>query len=406
MNDFRSAISQQFFRRILIGILGATAVRANDEAALPKDIAREVVEAEIGPKSGDLPILERWDEARVKLKKNIGLSWTASYHSLGLAAAGGDGVPAGASGDLTVQGIWTPGQRWVENPTELRFRFRDRRAYGATSASGVSNEVGALWGVVDGFSDSGFEVPDFYLRHVFDRPGIDLRYGQMAIDSQFGGHQFSSSKKYFLNQAFSSDPAVAFPRFGAGLTIEKSFDNGLAVGVGATTVQGTTAGDQVDFKFNSSDLFEVLQLSYDLKDGENPPQRFVLLGWHSDGLEDVSQPAGQGAQFIYERALDEDGARLVSSVAWSSGGAAPLDLFFNFGVGMPWRDRDTIGVAAGIGRGSGPDGTVQSVVEGFYRWQPLKNLQVTPDVQLLLGEGLEGAPGVRVIGGIRLGLSF
>ena len=91
----------------------------------------------------------------------------------------------------------------------------DAYYYGATAVS----EIGALWGLVDGYCDSGFEIPDFYLRHVFERPVIELRYGQMTIDSQFGGHQYSSSKKMFFNQAFSSDPAVAFPRFGAGFTL-------------------------------------------------------------------------------------------------------------------------------------------------------------------------------------------
>lgn len=384
----------------------AGAQTAEPEKALPDDIAREVDEAENEKLRRLFPTMERWQEARRRIRETAGLGWTASYHSVGLAAAGGDGVPAGASGDLTAQGVWVPGEKRFENPTELRFRLRHRHAYGAHAASEVGREIGALWGPVDGFSDSGFEIPDFYLRHEFERARVDLRYGQMAIDSQFGGHQFSSSKKFFLNQAFAANPAVAFPRFGAGLTLEKAFGNGLKIGAGSTTVQGTQAGEQVDFKFNSGDLFQILQFSYDFKNPDGLAQRVVLFGWHSDSVDEASQPEGEGVQFIYERALDEEGTRLFSTCSWSSGGAAPLDAFVNIGLGLPWNDHDFVGAAAGLGLGSGPGGPVQSVFEGFYRWQPYENLQISPDVQLIIGEGLDGGPGVRLIAGLRLALTF
>lgn len=388
----------------MMAVAAAQSPPGVDEAP-PDDIAREVEEDQSG--SGDwlIPVVESWAAAKKRLDARTGLSWSTNYSSVALGAALGDGVPVGASGDLSVQGVWVIGKRWTDNPLELRFRARHRHAYGGTAASELGPEIGALWGVVDGFSDSGFEVPDFFFRHMFPRTGIELRYGQMTIDSQFGGHQLASSKKYFLNQAFSSHPAIAFPRFGAGLTLAKKFDNGLSIGVGSTTVQGTQHGEQVDLKFGSGDLFEVLQFSYDYQCADGLPRRISLLGWHSDEVEDATQPEGEGVQLIYEQELGNE-LHAFASLGWSEGGAAPLDWYLGGGLGRPWRDDDYVGIATGIGRGSDPEKSVQSVVEAFYRWKPGKGLTITPDLQLLVGEGFDGGPGVRLVGGVRLSLSF
>ncbi len=388
----------------LLALLPSPACAVEMATADPEDIAREVRNANAPGGSPDL--LERWGEARRRIDEHAGFSWTAGYYSASLAAIGGDGVPFGASGELSIQGLWKPGQRWTDNPTELRFRLRHRHALGGTAASELSDDVGAIWGVIDGFSDSGFEVPDFFLRHEFERAGLEIRYGQMSIDSQFGGHQLASAKHYFLNQAFASNPAVAFPRFGAGLTAVKRFDNGLSIGLGATTVQGTQQGDQVDFKFSSGDLFHALQFAYDFKGADELPQRLQLLGWHSDSVEDAGQPEGQGVQLTYERSLDADGTRFFSTLAWADGGAAPLDYFLSAGLGRPCGGDDFAGLAVGAGRGSGDGRPFQLVVEGFYRRQWGEHFEVAPDVQLLIGEDLATSPGVRLIAGVRVAASF
>lgn len=382
------------------------AVSGAEEAVLPDDIGRELEQAtSTAPASGE-SLFDRWNDGRVRFQEHTGFSWTAGYYSAALAVLGGNGVPTGVSGDLTVQGIWAPGRRWRDEPTELRFRLRHRHAYFGTPASALSGEIGALWGVVDGYSNSGFEIPDFFLRQNFASAGLELRYGQMTIDSQFGGHQLASSKSYFLNQAFASNPAVAFPRFGAGLTAVKSFDNGLSIGLGTTTVQGTQNGNQVDLEFGSDDLFHALQFSYEFEDRAELRHRFILLGWHSDAVEDAAQPGGEGVHLTYERALDEAGSHFFSTLSWANGGAAPVDYLLTAGFGRPWREHDFFGLAAGVGRGSGSGRPLQAVVEGFYRWQPSEYLCITPDVQVLIGDDLDTGPGLRCIAGVRLTATF
>lgn len=382
--------------------LGLAQAAVGSEKPLPEDIASGIDET----RQRDTRTLDAWAGARTEIEESLGLDWTASYHSIALGSFLGQGAVTGASGDFTVQGIWAPGKHWRENPTQLRFRLRHRHAYAGRAVSEIGPDIGALWGVVDGFSDSGFEIPDFYLRHVFEKPQLEIRYGQMTIDSQFGGHQLASAKKSFLNQAFASNPAVAFPRFGAGLTVEKRFDSGLSLGLGATTVQGTRNGNQVDFNFGSSDLFHVLQAAYDFEGNDGLPQRIQLLGWHSDAIDDAVQPEGEGLSLTYEREIDGDGTRFFSRLAWSEGGAAPLDYFLAAGCARPFGDDDFGGVAAGIGRGATSGHPTQAVIEAFYRWQPTEHFQISPDLQLVFGNDLNGGPGVRIVTGLRAAISF
>lgn len=380
--------------------------QAEEEIAVsPDDIVREIEDAERFRRMAGFDLRVLNENLHQQLDEKIHFSWTTSYLSAALASTGGNGS-RGASGELNFQGVWDPTKNWFDNSTQLRFRVRHRHAYGGEAASEISGDMGALWGVVNGFSAAGFEVPDFFFLHDFKRIGLEMRYGQMSIDSQFGGHQLASSRIFFLNQAFASNPGVAFPRFGAGLTAVKRFDNGLSIGIGSTTIQGTQVGSQVDLELGSGDLFKVAQLAYEFEGSGKLKQRFALLGWRSDAVEDTGQPSGQGTQLTYERALNNDGALLFSTLAWANGGANPLDQFLTGGLGVPCREEDFAGLAVGIGQGAGFDGAKQGVLEGFYRWQATENLQLTPDIQILLGEKLTSSVNVDFTFGLRLSARF
>ena len=234
--------------------------QATSKADESDEIAANLSRTDRAKMAKGLGFIEDINNARERWRERIGLDYGVSYHAYTGAALLGDSTPGGTAGELTLQGIWAPGKHRKENPLELHFRARYRHAIGGgTPPSALGDEIGTLWGVTDGYTDRGVEVPDFFFRQVFPRWGLELRYGQMTIDDQFDSHALRGAKQSFLNQEFASDPAVAFPRYGAGLTLEKKFKNGITLTLGSTTVQGTQTGQQVDFKFNSSDLFQAFR---------------------------------------------------------------------------------------------------------------------------------------------------
>jgi porin len=370
------------------------------------DIVATLRRADISENTQGARYLEEFAKARKQWQELIGLDYAVTYHAYGAAIAGGDDSPAGGSGELALLGSWAPGKNWSENPVTLNFRLRQRHAFGRLAPASLGQEIGALWGIADGFTDAGFQVPDFYFQHLFTRSDIELRYGQMSLDSQFDSYALSGAKQSFLNQAFASHPAAAFPSYGAGATLAKTFDNGFGIGIGASNVQGTTGGEPVDLSFESTSLFQCAQFSYDFKACGSRASRVELLLWHSDSLESADFKEGQGASITWEQEIDGPDLRAFARLSAADGGATKVDLFTSGGLGWLVNDRDLLGVAVGIGRGSDSRHSVQSVIEGFYRWQPRDGIQISPDFQILAGEGFVGTPGLRFVLGLRAGIQF
>ena len=350
--------------------------------------------------------VESYRKTRDEWLERIGLDIGANYDVAGLAAYGGGAPVYGLSGDLTVGGVWYLfGKKW-DRPMNLRFRVRSRHAIGGRPASGVAEATGGvIWNMIDGFSDAGFEIPDFQLVQHF-RNGMELHYGQMTIDSQFDAHGLRSSKQAFFNRAFSSNPAVAFPRFGAGVTMRwKPEGRKFDLTLGTTTVQGTQNGDQVNLSFGSSDFFKAAQFGYDFKICGNPSRGQIMV-WQSDAVEDAGTPSGHGASLTFEHWLASSGNRLFARAAWADSSASDADRLLSAGFAMEHRENDLFGVAVGTGRDSLGRGDWQAVIESFYRIQIGPSFHITPEAQLVFGNGLGPDHSVRIVAGIRAALSF
>ncbi|MFK7851272.1 MAG: carbohydrate porin [Akkermansiaceae bacterium] len=354
---------------------------------------------------GTTALVESFRETRKRFREAAALDTSLSYYTLGLAAVGGTELQSGFSGELSLQGVWKPGARWQDHATGLHFRMRHRHAFGDTAASSLGGEIGTFWGLTDGFSAAGFEIPDFFLEQYFERAGVLVRYGQMTVDSQFDKHQLRSSKKSFLNQAFSSNPAVGFPRSGAGVSLVKEFENGWQLAMAATNVQGSIAGEQIDYKLNSDNLFNAVQLGRDFELRNGKDARLQLLVWRSDGSEELESSAGGGVSLTYEQEISAD-MRAFARLAWVDGGATPVDRLLMGGVGISCSDNGLIGLGIGIGEGNVTGSGIQGVVEGFYRWQSRSGFNITPDVQIVAGNGFNSSPGVRLVAGLRMGIEF
>jgi len=352
--------------------------------------------------------LQAYHRTRKEWLKRLRLDIAASYNVVGLGALGGPDAVSGFSGDFTLLGTWLiAGERWGV-PLDLRFRLRDRHAIGGRAASEVTSATGGVfWNLIDGFTNAGFEVPDFQFVQHFPRRDLEIRYGQMTIDSQFDRHTLRSSKQAFFNRAFSSNPAVAFPRFGAGVTVLWKPDSGWDLTLGSCSVQGTQNGSQVDFDFGSGDFFQAIQIGRDFKINDNP-SRLQAMVWHSDPVDqdDLDLPEGQGVSVTFEHSIQSSRTRIFARVAWSDGAASDADRLVAAGLGVDRRENDLFGIAAGLGRDSSGSKEWQAVVESFYRWQIGPHFQVSPEAQIIFGSGLRPDRSMRLVAGIRGQVAF
>jgi hypothetical protein len=73
------------------------------------------------------------------------------------------------------------------------------------------------------------------------------------------------------------------------------------------------------------------------------------------------------------------------------------------GFGANIREDDLIGYGIGVAQSSNTN-VVQGVFETFYRYQGPFNIQMTPNVQLIIGDGMRGD--FSVVAGLRGHVEF
>ena len=353
-----------------------------------------------------------WVESRGERKKRrtqwmheLGLDVAFTYDSLALGALNDDGGWGSSSGDATLNVRWQINSDTSKSPLSLNVRVRDREAYSDLAPSELKHETGALWGYVDGFTDAGFQVPEVYLEDKFFDQRLTLRYGSMTIDDLLDGHELRSAKRSFLNQAFSSSPAVAFPGSDLGFVARWESRSGWDVTLGISNLASSNLDESAKWRFESDALFQAVQLGYDFNGLGGRKARAQLLGWNADALPEFGLESGSGASLTLEQEL-AGRARSFVRYAWSDGEAAATDHFVAAGIALDLRKSDRLGVSMAGGSSSKKADTREGVVEVFYRRQITPFLIITPDLQFVAGDGIGRDADWLVIGGLRVGFTF
>jgi hypothetical protein len=338
------------------------------------------------------------------------LSVGISYSAL-VQGSIGDGE-SGASGELALFGQWVfiddeyPSQLLQRIGAEetgllsLKFKLRQRHALLEDSTAELSGNIGSFLGTTDGFSDRGLEIPELYIQHIFHEGKVEVRYGQISVESRLDGHALRGAKKYFLNRVFSTNPTVAFPRFGAGATARWQYNDQFDFTYALTQVQASKTGAQVDFELDSSNVFTAFQSGFTWL-GDESENHIQAMVWASDATDDSEEDYGVSLGF--EHHFDEKNKSLFLRFSSSNGSQTDLDQMAVVGFGASIREDDLIGFGVGAGRSS-DTGVVQGVLEGFYRYQTPYKFSITPDLQLHLGKGLRGD--FSVIAGVRAHIEF
>ena len=348
----------------------------------------------------------RYRTWREETTKKIRLETIFSYDMLAQGYADRDWSVGASSGDATFSGRWLMFGHKYNRPVYLSFRLRHRHAYGDLAPSELSSYTGLIWKTVDGFTDAGFQIPNLYVSQELADGRLTLRYGQFSIDNFFDNHKLRSAKQYFLNQAFSGDPSIAFPSYGTGFTVQWQDTGNWDLGIGGSNIQGTDQAEVINFSLTSSALFYTGQGGYNFEGFGKRDARVQLLGWQSKSNDEDELSDGTGVSLTLEQEGGTSGERFVARYAFSDGDAAPVDQLFMLGWGREIRKYDHLGLGFGLGR-SAEDSTIwQGIAEIYYRWQVTKELMVTPDLQIIAGEGLEGGDAIQIVAGLRAGISF
>lgn len=331
-----------------------------------------------------------------KLRLRMGLAYTAVGMYATDAPYGNQGA---AAGDLDFFGRWRAWGQKSGNTGTIGFNLRHRHRYTETPPSQLNSAIGSPWNVTSGFDDSGFEVTQAYLDQYFLDRNVAFRIGQIYQDLHFDTYGYKSQKLFFLNAAFSDNPAVAFPGAGVGfaMLIKPIEDWYVISGVGDSQERKLDSGLDVLF---SDKLFSGLEIGWAPSKGLLKNHSFSAFTWYSPSDSVSNVPDGDGFTLTYGWKPDQKNFSAFVRYAWS-GSSATLakrlvtgGLVFNrpfgiendfFGVAVGWGDpTERQFVPPGSSNPISINGNGQGVLEVFHRFQITPLLQITPDVQLLI----------------------
>lgn len=338
-------------------------------------------------------------------ERKHGLELTFSYDIVGQRYLDDEDRFGGLAGDASLSGRWLLFGANADRPIYLTFRVRSRNALTANPPSAISSEAGLFWKTVDGFNDSGFQIPSMYFSQELRKREIILRYGQFSIDHFFDNHRFRGAKKFFLNQSFSSNPAVNFPSFGAGAILQWNPSERWELIGGVSNIQGTEQGKEVDFDLTSTALFESIQGRYQFSGLAGHKAELGVMVWHSDSIEEDAVPEGRGISLTIGHDGFSPGEGFVFRYAFSDGESTSTDQIVFAGYGKDVHSYDHIGVGISGGRSS-VTGDWQVWLESYYRWRVSKELMITPDLQIIAGEDIGSSSNVCLVAGLRVGIVF
>ena len=353
------------------------------------------------------PVHETWTNSQVWLDAKLGLRVGAFYNSLVQYASEAIGDSLASSGEFQLKGRL---RLWGKESGNLGFvdlQVRHRHRYSDIPPSSLGQSIGSLWPTVRGFNDAGWQVPDFYFEQYLFERRFGFRGGQTRIDNLFDSHALRSARLFFLNRAFSDNPAVAFPSFGpGGVVYVRPFDE-IDIMFGIQDADARELESVGDSLFRRDNFFTAAQVGWRRKWPSSDETLVQAMYWHTDGTSDSQTPSGNGVSILAQHRFREQ-TTLFARYSHSASEATLAEQVVASGVGWspPVRADDLAGFAFAWGRPSRDSFRDQYVTELFYRLQVTPEFQLTPDLQFILFPSQNPGDDFIAVFGMRARLAF
>jgi porin len=357
-----------------------------------------------------LEILDPYREWKKGVHEAIGLQFAGDYSALGLYATESPGEHGAASGMLRFFGAWDLLDRDGDHPGALVWKVEHRHRMADAAPSSLGFEAGYV-GVIGGpFNANDWRLTNLYWRQRVAGGRFTLIGGFLDATDYVDAYALGSPWTGFSNLVFSTGSAA----------IDLPNDATLGVAAGAMLTDNLYAiAGIVDANSDPEDPFEGFETFFE--DHEyfssveigwtRSHERLVLDNvhatlWHVDGRESSGARSGWGVNLSASLYLAERWLPFVRG-GWTKDSGSLLERSLSLGVGYQGvPGRDLLGFAVNWGDpnpdsfGSGLDD--QWSWEVFYRWQVLKELAVTPSLQLLVDPTLNPDEDTTWLLGLRL----
>jgi len=409
-------------RSLVLSLILASSVWAEDEAASSNDAKSQGL---AGPSSttGQLQKdgavekgavrLETIDDAlaayfarKTQFTQKSGLSVGTDYTTL----VQGGGPPVGsedfaASGRWALYGSWALVDRSGSSPGELVFKVENRHTLGTAVAPGsLSQSLGTDLTTAVAFSDADWLYTNLYWHQQLDGGRFAVLVGQLDPTDYIDTYPLVSPWTDFLNGAFSNSPIIAMPNQTLGMAVGALPGDHLYGVAGFADPDGDPA-HPFDTFFADGDIFAHGEVGWVASMEKRHQDNFHVTGWYVTARPRAGVGSGWGLTFNASWRLAERWTPFVRG-GFSAGDTAAAKGNVATGVAVAVRGDDLLGFGLAWTRPSQGVGPDQYTGELFYRLHVLRNLAVTPDVQVILNPVGRSSGTAVAIAGLRARLNF
>ncbi len=343
-----------------------------------------------------------------------GLTFGGDINLMAQSANGsGVGTRDAVGGVFRLYGTWTLVGNGTADTGAVHFKVESRHRLGTSIApQGLGPSIGYAGLTSITFSDAGQILTNLFWQQSFDNNRVAFLAGIVDTTDYVDVYGLGSPWTGFSNLAFSTNPTIPAPNQGLGAAIRWRFGVNYYFTAGIADANGQPDDPVQGIKnlFDTGETFKHVEIGWYDTWANRFSDNFHLSAWQIDARSAAGIGSGWGVAVHGGRTVAERWTPFFRA-GYADGGGALVDRSISIGTGYSlFNGRDQLGI--GLNWSKAPQGTTsgqsrdQYTAEAFYRYQPLPNVQITPDIQYLANPAF--APGVdsEWVAGLRVRITF
>ncbi len=350
-----------------------------------------------------------WRELDEKLAESIGLDLGLAYTIVYQRATEAQGPRDAAGGDLDFFGTWRLlGDEEEGNEGKIGFFTETRHSYTSIPPAELASSIGSLWKTTDGFDIQAFSLTQLWWEQHLLNDRVIARVGKIDQGNLININRLKSDDLFFLNQAFSGNPALPFPGTGLGAAIALVPTDLLYILASFGDANGNKETAGFDTFFDDAEYITAVEV------GLRPLFKKIWRGnyrftfWHIDEREKAGVPSGKGLALSFDQEVTQSVMALLR-YGYADDGGTEVRHILSGGVGIkdPFGSTDDF-LGVGVAWGEPQDRALrdQYVAEAFYRIQVTPNIRLTPGFQLIVNPSENPNDDLIGVFEVRLRLAF
>jgi len=350
-----------------------------------------------------------------RLRDEHGLFFSVDYTAAILGATntlGQDDTFAG--GAVRFFGGWDLIGRESGNTGTFVWKIEHRHRYTSIPPSGTASEIGYVGLILPTLSNIGTRLTNLYWKQNLNQGRLEIIAGMIDTTDWVDLYALASPWTSFSNFVFATGGAsIAVPDDATlGAYVNAMLTDNLYIigGFADSNADSTDPFNGFDTFFNDHEFFKTVELGW-----VTSPDRFYfdnthVTYWHADERKKAGVSSGWGVNFSFEHGFDDKWIPFVRA-GYADDGGTLLQKTISAGLGYHWGSNNSLlGLGFNWGQPNedtfGPGLDDQYTVELFCRFQVMRNLQITPDIQYVKNPALNPDEDQSWVYGLRARVVF